>query len=135
MTILVDANILSEATRPEPDPKVVAWLAENEKDLAVDPVILGEIRFGILQLPAGKRRERLEQWFSRGVSQIYCLDWNAATGMRWAQLLADLRAEGNAMPIKDSLIAATALTHGLPIATRNRRDFEKAGIEIIDPFR
>lgn len=135
MTILVDANILSEATRPEPDPKVVAWLTRNEKDLAVDPVILGEIRFGILQLPAGKRRERLEQWFSRGVSQIYCLDWNAATGMRWAQLLADLRAEGNAMPIKDSLIAATALTHGLPIATRNRRDFEKAGIEIVDPFR
>lgn len=54
--------------------------------------------------------------------------------MRWAQLLADLRAEGNAIPIKDSLIAATALTHGLPIATRNRRDSEKAGIEIIDPF-
>lgn len=134
MTILVDANVLSEATRPEPDPKVVAWLAKHEKDLAVDPVILGEIRFGILQLPAGKRRDRLEQWFSKGVRQIYCLDWNAATGLRWAQLLADLRAKGNAMPVKDSLVAATALAHGIPVATRNRRDFENAGVEIIDPF-
>lgn len=134
MTVLVDANVLSEAARPEPDPRVLAWLARHEPEIAVDPVILGEIRFGILLLPIGKRRARLEQWFHDGIQRIYCLPWEAATGLRWARLLAELRAGGRSMPIKDSLIAATALTHGLAIATRNRRDFAPAGVEIVDPF-
>jgi predicted nucleic acid-binding protein len=76
----------------------------------------------------------LERWFEEGVGRIHCLAWEAATGLRWAQLLAELRASGRAMAIKDSLIAATALLHGIPVVTRNRRDFEKAGVEIIDPF-
>lgn len=131
---LVDANVLSEPTKPEPDPRALEWLASHEREIAVDPVILGEIRFGILLLPAGKRRERLERWFQEGVERIYCLAWDAPTGLRWAQLLAELRVSGKAMPIKDSLIAATALAHGLTVVTRNRRDFEKAGVEIVDPF-
>jgi len=134
VTFLVDANVLSEATRPEPDPRVLAWLARHEREIAVDPLILGEIRFGILLLPIGKRRARLERWFEEGVERIHCLTWEAATGLRWAQLLAELRTSGRSMPIKDSLIAATALLHDLPLATLNRRDFEKAGVEIIDPF-
>ena len=134
MTFLVDANVLSEATRPAPDRRVLEWLARHERVIAVDPVILGEIRFGILLLPSGKRRERLERWFQDGVEHIYCLAWEAATGLRWAKLLAELRARGQSMPIKDSLIAATALLHGLAVVTRNRRDFEKAGVEVIDPF-
>ena len=134
MTFLVDANVLSEATKPEPDPRVLAWLARHEREIAVDPIILGEIRFGIFLLPPGKRRARLERWFEEGVERIHCLAWEAATGLRWAQLLAALRASGRSMPIKDSLIAATALIHGLPVATLNRRDFEKAGVEIIDPW-
>src|SRR6478672_9621863 len=124
---LVDANVLSEATRPEPDPKVLAWLASHERQIAVDPVILGEIRFGILLLPEGKRRARLERWFAGGVERIHCVAWDAATGLRWARLLADLRASGRSMPVKDSLIAATALIHGFTVVTRNRRDFETAG--------
>jgi predicted nucleic acid-binding protein len=131
---LVDANVLSEATRPEPDPGVLAWLALHEREIAVDPVILGEIRFGIFLLPAGKRRARLERWFQDGVERIHCLAWEAAAGLRWARLLAELRTSGRSMPIKDSLIAATALVHGLAVVTRNRRDFEKAGVEIVDPF-
>jgi len=134
VTFLVDANVLSEATRPELDPRVLEWLARHEREIAVDPISLGEIRFGIFLLPAGKRRARLERWFEDGIERIHCLAWEAATGLRWAQLLAELRASGSSMPIKDSLIAATALVHGLPVATLNRRDFEKAGVEIIDPF-
>jgi len=134
MTVLVDANVLSEATKPEPDPAVIDWLRRNEREIAVDPIILGEIRFGILLLPRGKRRTRLERWFDEGIRRIHCLSWEASTGLRWAQLLADLRASGRAMPIKDSLIAATALAHGLKVVTRNRRDFENAGVQAVDPF-
>jgi len=134
LTYLVDANVLCEPTRPDPSPRVVEWLRRNEREIAVDPVVLGEIRFGILLLPHGKRRARLERWFDDGLGRLHCLPWDAATGLRWAQLLADLRALGRSMPVKDSLIAATALVHRLTVATRNRRDFEKAGVKVTDPF-
>ncbi|HET9765648.1 MAG TPA: type II toxin-antitoxin system VapC family toxin [Thermoanaerobaculia bacterium] len=134
MRFLVDANVLSEPTRAEPSVKVVEWLSRHERELVVDPVILGELRFGILLLERGRKRQRLERWFDDGVGRMTCLPWDAATGLRWAQLLADLRAAGQAMPVKDSMIAATALVHDLTVATRNRRDFARARIEIVDPF-
>ena len=134
MTYLVDANVLSEPTKPSPDAGVVDWLRGNERDIVVDPIIIGEINFGILQLPRGKRRSRLERWFNEGVRRIRCLPWEAATGLRWAELLAELRTKGRSMPIKDSLIAATALNHGLTVVTRNRVDFAAAGVDIVNPF-
>ncbi len=84
MTFLVDANVLSEATKANPSAKVVEWLKANEREIAVDPIILGEIRFGIHLLPAGRRRRRLEHWFEHGVGKFHCLPWGAATGLRWA---------------------------------------------------
>ncbi|MBA2260353.1 MAG: type II toxin-antitoxin system VapC family toxin [Acidobacteria bacterium] len=135
MKFLVDANVLSEPTKPAPQLAVVQWLREHEADLAVDPFVIGEIRFGILLLPRGARRARLERWFEAGVARLRCLSWDAHTGLRWAQLLAKLRASGKAMPIKDSLVAATALAYGLSVVTRNRNDFMHAGVPIVDPFR
>ncbi len=61
MTYLVDANVLGEPTQPAPDAKVLAWLMANEADFAVDPIILGELRNGILMLPAGRKRAQLQQ--------------------------------------------------------------------------
>jgi hypothetical protein len=133
VSYLVDANVLSEATKPSPDPRIIAWLRSHEAEIIVDPVIIGEIRFGILLLQRGVRRDRLERWFDDGIGRLHCVPWDAATGLRWAQLLADLRARGRAMPIKDSMIAATALTQGLALATLNRRDFEPAQIHLVDP--
>jgi predicted nucleic acid-binding protein len=134
VTFLVDANVLSEPTKATPNQRCLQWLKRHEREIAVDPIILGEIRFGILLLAKGRRRRKLEQWFDGGVQLLQCLPWEAETGIRWAALLASLRHSGRAMPIKDSLIAATALVHGLTVATRNRSDFEKAGVKVVDPF-
>ncbi len=134
MKYLVDANVLSEPTKAAPDARVVEWLRANERDIAVDPVILGELRFGILMLPKGRKRTALEQWFDSGAGRLHCLPWDADIGLRWAGLLARLRMSGRAMPIKDSLIAATAMVHGLAVATRNRADFVNAGVRLVDPF-
>ncbi len=134
MKYLVDANVLSEPTKATPDPHVIRWLRENEPDIAVDPVVLGELRFGILILPKGRKRTALEHWFDSGVRRIHCLPWDADMGLKWAELLARLRATGKAMPIKDSLIATTAMVHGLTIATRNKTNFLKVGMPVVDPF-
>ena len=134
MKYLVDANVLSEPTRPSPDARVLEWLRAHETDIAVDPVILGELRFGILILPKGRKRTALERWFDSGIERLHCLAWDADTGRKWAELLARLRTTGKAMPIKDSLVAATAIVHGLAVATRNRADFVNAGVRIVDPF-
>lgn len=88
MKHLVDANVLSEATKPDPDPRVVEWLRRNERSLVVDPIVLGEVRFGILLLARGARRSELERWFDGVVRRIQCLPWDSAVGLRWAQLLA-----------------------------------------------
>lgn len=134
MNYLVDANVLSEATRPQPSPEVVSWLRANESKLAINAVILGEIRLGILLLPSGKRRTGLEAWFENGISRLSCLPWDAATAMEWASLLATLRKKGKSMPLKDSMIAATAIRHNLTIATRNVVDFKPTQLPIVNPF-
>jgi hypothetical protein len=134
LSYLVDANVLSEPTRAAPSDRVVDWLRNNEADLNVDPVILGEVRYGILLLGKSKKRERLERWFDEGVRKLNCLAWDAPTGLRWAELLARLKSSGKTMPIKDSLIAATALEHELTIVTRDVEDFAKAGVQLLNPF-
>lgn len=134
MTYLVDANVLSEPTRRTPSLRVVDWLRDNERRLAVDPIVLGEVRFGILLLASGRRRQRLQRWFDGVRRRVHCVSWDLDTGLRWAELLAHLRALGKPMQVKDSLIAATALANGYVLATRNRRDFEASGVEIVDPF-
>lgn len=134
MKYLVDANVLSEPTKPSPDPRVVDWLRAHEPDMAVNPVILGELRFGILILPTGKKRTALERWFDAGAGRLRCLPWDADTGLIFAELLARLRKTGKTMPINDSLIAATAIVHSLAVAARNRIDFAKAGVHVVDPF-
>lgn len=134
MTYLVDANVLSEPMKPVPQLHVLQWLRWHEHEIAVDPVILGELRFGILLLPRGRRRSSLEQWFADVVLRVHCIPWEAETGVRWAEVVARLRATGHAMPIKDSFIAATALLHDLTVVTRNVADFQKAGVKLFDPF-
>jgi hypothetical protein len=131
---LVDADVLSEPTKPSPSLDVIEWLRANEAELAVSTIVLGEIEYGIRLLPAGKRRKRLQDWFARGVQRIRTLDFDAKVASTWAELLAHLKHKGRGMPIKDSLIAATALAHDLTVATHNTADYRYAGARLVDPF-
>lgn len=134
MKYLVDADVLSEPTKPAPTPAIMAWLRRHDAELAVSPVVLGELQYGILLLSPGKKRERLLEWFAAGAERLNVLDFDAATAAHWAQLLARLRRKGRAMPIKDSLVAATALQHGLTVVTHNVADYRHAGVKLVDPL-
>lgn len=135
MKFLVDSNVLSEPTQPVPDSKVIDWLRRNEQEIAVTPIILGEIEYGILLLPAGTRRRRLESWFSAGIERLCVLDFDKACGAAWARILSRFKSRGLSMPLKDSLIAASALAHDLTISTRNTADFKHAGVRLVNPFQ
>ena len=134
MIYLVDANVLSEPTKRDANPKVVDWLSKNEANLVVDPIILGELRVGILALPRGRKRDQLEKWFDVLIETIDCLDWDAAVSRRWAALVVELKGKGVIVPLLDGMIAATALQHDLTVATRNTRGFQKTGVKTVNPF-
>src|SRR5689334_2197692 len=134
MIYLVDANVLSEPTKTAADSKVVAWLNANESNLIVDSIILGELRMGILALPRGRKRDRLEQWYGTVVETIDCIPWDATISRRWAALVVELKRKGETVPLVDGMIAATALQHDLTVATRNTRDLKKTGVKTLNPF-
>jgi predicted nucleic acid-binding protein len=101
----------------------------------VDSIILGELLVGILMLPAGRKRGRLEQWLEALVQTIDCVPWDAAVSRRWARLVVDLRKRRLKLPLLDGMIAATALERGLTIVTRNTRDFRKARVKMVQSIR
>ena len=134
MIYLVDANVLSEPTKQTADSRVVTWLNANESNLIVDSIIIGELRIGILALPRGRKRTRLEQWYETVVETIDCIPWDSMISRRWAALVVELKRKGETVPLLDGMIAATALQHDLIVATRNTRDFQKTGVKTLNPF-
>lgn len=137
MRLLLDTNVLSELAKPGSDAAVSAAIrAVDEDDLFVSVLTLGEIRQGMEQLPAGAKRRRLAIWLAelRTGYADRLLPVDAAVGETWGILDARLRGVGRPVPTLDGLLAATALTHGLAIATRNVRDFEPTGADVFDPW-
>jgi len=65
---------------------------------------------------------------------IDCLPWDAAVSRQWARLVVALKKKGKPVPVLDGMIAATALEHGLTVATRNVSDFKQTGVKVVDPF-
>ncbi|MEM1305317.1 MAG: PIN domain-containing protein [Planctomycetota bacterium] len=134
MKYLVDADVLSEPTKPEPSRAALAWLRGHEPDLLLSAVTMGEVRYGVLLLPKGRRRRNLERWLASGLARFPVVDFDEAVSQVWAELLAELRRNGTPMPVTDSLVAATAVRHGLVVATNNIDHFSRTGVELINPF-
>lgn len=135
MSYLLDTNVLSELRRKAPDPRVFEWFALRPPVMLYLSVLtLGEIRKGIGTVPSAKRRAALADWLETGLPAYFSgriLPIDERVADRWGRMLAEA---GRPVPAVDSLLAATAATHGLVMVTRNVRDFEGLGVPVIDPW-
>lgn len=137
--ILLDTNVISELMRPDPVPRVSSWLDGQERDnLRICAISVAEIRRGIWRLPDGKRKERFWVVFERALtlslnSEVISFDERAAN--TFGELAANRQKAGFNTAMLDLMIAAIALTHNAKLATRNTRDFEGCGIELINPWQ
>lgn len=138
MNYLLDTNVLSEATKPQPDARAAAWLrARSALTLFVSIVSIAEIRKGILLLPEGKKRRNLEGWLGSKLLPAFSgrvIPLGEAEMNEWAAMQASAERSAHRLPVVDSLIAATARCHGLILATRNLHDFRHCGIPVLDPW-
>ena len=137
MSFLVDTNVLSESAKPTPDAAVMAWLRENERNLYVSTITIGELRRGIERLPEGARKTKLRHWLQSlcDCMQGRVLGFSTSSAHVWGQLKAKWDAAGLVIPTFDSQIAAIAQRHGLTVITRNTRDFAKTGVKVVNPFK
>jgi predicted nucleic acid-binding protein len=135
MSYLLDTNVISELVRPKPAKIVLAWFDNIPSEaLHISVLTLGEIRKGVENLQDGARREKLRLWLEHDLvdwfgSRILPVDIPVAD--RWGRMLAQV---GRPVPSIDSLLAATALHHELRLVTRNQKDFDYPGLEIINPW-
>jgi len=136
---LLDTNIISNVTKPMPSDALVVWMAEqSDEDLFISSLTVAEIRRGILEKPAGKKRRELERWFSgpEGPPALFAgrvLPFDEKAALIWARLMADGTAKGRPRSPLDMIIAAVAEANDCVVVTESERDF--AGLKIVDPLR
>ena len=138
MSFLLDTNIISEATKRQPNVALEAWLERHRADgLYLSVITIGELQQGIARLPASQRRADLENWLPGVLLPAYA-DWilplDTDTLLQWGTLTGELIVAGRKMPLADSLLAATALRHGLTLVTRNTADFNNVPVPVVNPW-
>jgi predicted nucleic acid-binding protein len=111
---------------------------QNDEDLFISSLTVAEIRRGVLEKPAGKRRDRLEAWFSgpEGPQALFAgrvLPFDEGAALIWASLMADGKAKGRPRSALDTIIAAIADAHGCVVVTGNEKDF--AGVQTFNPLK
>ena len=126
MKFLLDTCVISELTRKLPTRHVVEWIgSQDELQLFLSVITLGEIERGIDKLSQGRKKETLRQWLAGDLPRRFAgrvLPIDAETALRWGEISAEAEGKGRPVPVLDGLMAATALVHGLTLVTRNTAD-------------
>ena len=134
----IDTNVASELMRPEPTPAVAAWIAERDaQEMYLTAVSEAELRYGVAIMPVGKRRSAMEaamtRWLDEGFGERI-LPFDSAAARAYAEIAADRRQAGRPIGEADCQIAAICRSRSAVLVTRNLRDFQSTGVEIIDPW-
>lgn len=135
MSYLLDTHVLPELRRRTPDPGVVRWVQERPVGtLFLSVLTLGELRKGVEGLADSARRLMSLDWLETELPAFFAgriLPVDAAVADRWGRMVAQA---GRPVPAIDSLLAATALQHGLILVTRNVRDVADLGVQVVNPW-
>ncbi|WP_282852221.1 type II toxin-antitoxin system VapC family toxin [Gulosibacter sediminis] len=137
--IVLDTNVISEIFRPSPEPRVIEWLVSLTGDVAITSITLAELLAGVRRLQNGQRKDELAQRIDeavapyRGSRSVLAFDTDAAE--RYAEVLASREAAGAPVSTADAQLAAICLAHGATCATRNVKDFQHTGVELVDPWK
>jgi predicted nucleic acid-binding protein len=138
MSVLLDTNVLSELLRARPDSTVLAWFASQPANgLFVSAVTQAEMMLGARLLPAGKRRQRLEQALEAMFLEDFAgriLPFDSGCAAHFAAVVAARRRAGAPISQFDGQIAAIALSRRLGLVTRNVVDFVGCGLVLINPW-
>lgn len=136
--IILDTNVLSEILRPRPNAGVMTWLASRPvASLFTTTVTRGEVLYGIRLLPAGRRRNALQDAVTAIFDEDFAertLSYDNPAADHYADIAASRRAKGRPISQFDAMIAAIARSRGASLATRNTRDLAGCGIDLIDPW-
>ena len=139
MRYLLDTNVISNTVKPVPSESLLAWMAAQiDEDLFISSLTVAEIRRGLFEMPAGRRRDRLEAWFvgREGPQALFAgrvLPFDEAAALIWARLMADGKTKGRPRSALDTMIASVAAANRCVVVTDNEKDFE--GVEIVNPLR
>jgi predicted nucleic acid-binding protein len=133
---LLDADVLSQPVKTRGNPRVIAWLKREQEHAFTSSIVIAQVAFWV-RTKEGKAREKLQAWLTAALRAMEgrVLSFNVAVAHVWAEQKAMLEREGLAMPIEDSLIAATARRHNLTVVTGNDQDFRRTGIKVFNPFK
>ena len=136
---LLDTNVISEMVKLRPEAKVVSWVQTTSEELLYLSVLtIGEIRKGIDSLPRSNKRGLLESWLANDLVLRFAgriLQVNLDIAERWGLISARAKMAGAPLAVIDGLMAATALHHNLTFVTRNTKDVQVAGINMLNPWR
>ena len=136
--ILLDTNVVSAVMARTPEPSVLEWLDSQRTDtLFLSTITIAEIGYGLQVLPMGKRRRILEDRFDRFVASGFAqrvLSFDEKAARLYGELMGHRRQPGRPMSALDGQVAAIARANHFAVATRNVRDFEECGLEIVNPF-
>lgn len=134
--IFLDTNVVSETLKRAPDEAVVAWLTRYDAELALPTVTIAEISFGIQKIRPDQRADRLEQglqdWRRRFADRIFGVTEEAA--LAYGEIMGNATRLGRTMSVPDGMIAAIARVNGGRLATRNLKDFETTGLDLVSPW-
>lgn len=136
--IVLDTTVVSELMRQAPEPLVHRWFgAQDRATLFTTSITKAEILYGIGRLPSGRRKATLTEAAERmfaGAFAARLLPFDATAAVRYAEIVVARERAGAPVETLDAQIAAIALARGAAVATRNVRDFEGCGVEIVNPW-